>query len=485
MFLTKNSIIQKNEAVLLDKKAIEINNIPPLLLMEEAAGKIVTQLKNDFVALKDEKIAIISGWGNNGGDALSVARKLFFEGITTDIYIFSDKNGSELFETQKNILLSLSINLLDVKNLENNINNYTLIIDGIFGIGYSYREDKKLEDLFLLINESKSNIISIDVPSGLNNELHPSIIAAYTYSIGFLKEYFLNINTRKCLGIIRDLKISFDLNNIKLAKNILYYNSIIPIKKNKNNFVHKYSRGGCISIGGQKGKLGSILFTAESALRIGCGITLIITEETNIIPINTMSKNVIVDNFENYELYIDKYNAIIIGPGLNYSIEKNKEITKTIIKKDKQFILDASFFTLFDKNILKLFKTPPLLTPHTQEFKYFFTEESAGLNNNSIKTVSDIAQKYNAFILLKDSFLIFALPNGETIVYDNPMRILAQAGSGDMLTGIIGGIVSQGYSLKESVLEGIRVFYNIAEKLNSMNYVSYSPDMFIDMIGNE
>ena len=99
-----------------------------------------------------EKIAIISGWGNNGGDALSVARKLFFEGITTDIYIFSDKNGSELFETQKNILLSLSINLLDVKNLENNINNYTLIIDGIFGIGYSYREDKKLEDLFLLIN---------------------------------------------------------------------------------------------------------------------------------------------------------------------------------------------------------------------------------------------------------------------------------------------------------------------------------------------
>ena len=481
--LTNSFIITKKDAFLLDKEALRKNTIPPIILMEESAEKITTQLKNDFRLLHKEKIAIIAGCGNNGGDALATARKLLFEGIKPKIYTLNKKNESELFKLEKNILLSLSIELLNINNLKNDIKNYTLIIDGIFGIGYSYRKDSFIEEIFNMINKNDAKVVSIDAPSGLNSESKTSIEADYTYSIGFLKKFFFNINTRKYLGKIKNLKISFDLNNIKKAQTILYYEKISSNIKNNNKFVHKYSRGSCISIGGQQGKLGSIIFCANSAFRIGCGISLIITDKKNISSINLLSKNIIADCYENYELYINKYKSIIIGPGLKLSNKKDRDIINKIINAKKQFVLDASFFSCYSKEILKSFIIPPILTPHVQEFKYFFQNEAKELNNNSIDIVSKLAVKYNSYILLKDSFLIFALPNGETIIYDNPTRILAQAGSGDILSGMIGGLLSQGYSQKDAVIESIRIFYKIAENLYNMNYISFSSDKFIDMIG--
>ncbi len=480
--LINNNIISIHDAILLDNKAVEINKIPQIILMEEASEKIFINLKKDFNDLKNNNIAIICGWGNNGGDALSVARKLFIEGINCDIYFFKDKKGSTLNEIHKSILLSFGIKLFDIKQLKNNIANYSLIIDGIFGIGYKYREDKNTENLFLLINQSKSKIVSIDVPSGLNKESHISIKADYTYSIGFLKDYFFSINTRKNVGLIRDIKISFDINNIKLKQNSYYLNKILPIKKNKNNFVHKYSKGSCLSIGGSPGKFGSIIYTAESALNSGCGISCIISDKKNVVPINKMSKKIIVDSFENLELYIKKYNTIIIGPGLNITNKEDKKYIEKLIQFEKNFILDASFFTLFDKKILNKFINSPIITPHSQELKYFFKEETSNIKSDTLKTVCDISKKYNCCILLKESYMIFASPDGKTIVFDNPLRILAQAGSGDILTGIIGGLCSQGYKVEEAVLESIRIFYEIAETFSSNGYNTYSPEIFIDFI---
>lgn len=480
--LTNNTVITAAEASLLDKYACEINKIPPIVLLEEAAEKIVINLKKDFNDIYNEKIAIISGSGNNGGDALSTARKLFFDNINCDIYIFKDKKGSALYEIQKNILLSLNLKLFDIIELKKNIKNYTIIIDGIFGTGYSYRKDKKIEDLFLLINQNNSKIVSIDVPSGLNTDSHVSIKADHTYSIGFLKDYLFTLNTRKNAGLIRDLKISFDINNIKLSNDSFYYNKISKTQKNKDIFVHKYSRGSSLFIGGSPGKFGSIIFSAESAINTGCGISCIITEKDNVVPINSMTKKVIVDSFENLNLYINKYNTIAIGPGLNFTGNENKKKIEELLKLKKQFIFDASFFSLFNKELLNSLMLPPILTPHSQELKYFFTDESLELNANTLSTVKKLSIKYKCFILLKESFLILSNPEGKTIIYDNPQRILAQAGSGDIFTGIISGIISQGYEVEKAIFESVRIFYDIAEKLSDSNFNSYSPEEFIDML---
>jgi len=477
-----NYILTCTQLSNLDKKAYEKNSIPLIVLMEEASSQIINNLKNDFPDLMDENIAVVAGWGNNGGDALSVCRKLFFNKIKFDVYIFNERKGSELFESQKKILESLQIRIFSINEFESKIKNYSLIIDGIFGIGYKYKEDEKIEKLFNLINSSGAKIVSVDVPSGLNTLGKPCIKADLTYSIGFVKDIFFNPSSRKNVGLIRDLKISFYINNIKLERKIFYLNEINPLRKKTDNFVHKYSKGGVISIGGQPGKFGSILFSAESSLNAGAGISLIITDNDNVKPMNTMTKKIIIDSFENLGNYSNKYKTILIGPGINLSSDKNRKIVEDFIKLEKQFILDASFFSAFDKSILKSFKMPPILTPHSQEFKTFFKEEAETLNNDAIISVINVSMKYKAYILLKESFLIFSDPKGNTFILDRPNRILAQAGSGDILAGIISGVISQGFEINESILEAIRVFYKIAQNFSDKGYASYSPENFISLI---
>ena len=158
------------------------------------------------------------------------------------------------------------------------------------------------------------------------------------------------------------------------------------------------------------------------------------------------------------------------------------KFVEDILDQNKDFLLDASFFTIFKKDILKKIINPPILTPHTQEFISFFKEEASNLKNDTIRTVSKIAKKYNSYILLKDSFFTFSTPEGKTFIIEKQMRILAQAGSGDILSGLISGLLAQGYSKTESVFEGIRVFYNIAENLKDKNDKSYVANDFINNI---
>jgi NAD(P)H-hydrate epimerase len=477
-------ILNNDDLYSLDVSANKENKIPFLALMEEAATKISETIKKDF-NLYSEKIAVIAGFGNNGGDALSVARKLLFDGFDVDIYIFADKKGSDLYIIQLEIMKALKIKIFDIAKINDYISSYSLIIDGIFGIGYKYRKDETIENIFTAINNSNATIISIDTPSGLNTYNNISIEADYTYSIGFLKEYFFNINSRKKVGLLKDIKISFDIQNIDYTNKPLYINQIEPLIKDRSAFVHKYKKGGCISIGGMPGKYGSIIFTAKSALKVGAGISLIITEKDNIIPLNIMCSEVIIDSFESIDICIDKYKTIMIGPGLNINSVENKNKILSIFNYDKNFILDASFFTIFDKSCLGAFKNPPILTPHSNEFINFFTDEADEIKSNTINTVTKLAKKYNCYIILKESFLVIASPLGQTYVFECPMRIMAQAGSGDILTGIIGGLISQGYDKIDSIMEAIRIFYSIGKKFYNQNSNSYTSEKFIEMIENE
>ncbi|MBN2547332.1 MAG: NAD(P)H-hydrate epimerase [Spirochaetes bacterium] len=474
-------VISLSDSILLDKMAEEKNKISDMILMEEASEKIYNQLKIDF-DLNTEKIAFICGWGNNAGDALSVARKIIFSGLNCDIYYFNDKQGTKLYNSHLEILKSINANLFNIEKLNKKIFQYTLIIDGLFGIGYKYRDDKYIYNLFNIINNTEAKVVSIDVPSGLDIENHNSIIADYTYSIGYIKDIFFNIDVRAKVGIIRDLKISFDINNIILKNKIIFFNEIIPLIRNSNNYIHKYKRGSCFFIGGSLGKLGAIIYSSESAFASGAGICLALTEKENIMPLNIMSKNIIFDDISNYKKHLRKYSTVLIGPGLELGDDNNKLLIKDIIKEDKQFVLDASFFSIFESSILNDFKKPPVLTPHSMEFMNFFQDESADLKSNTLKTVSNLSKKYKCFIVFKESFLIISKPDGSSYIFDNPNRLLAQAGSGDILAGMITGIISQGYDVFDSILEALRIFYKISSDLKDINSFSYSADDFISLI---
>ena len=502
--LSSTNILSHYEHKELDNRATSINKILPLSLMEEAASYIFYDLKKRFV-LNKEKIAIICGTGNNGGDGLSLARKFLAYNIPIDIYIFgskdSNKSGSELYKYQKNIIETLDIEFKQLESLPSNINSYSIIIDSIFGIGFDRtRLNNEIINLFTIINNSNKIIISIDTPSGigeLSSETKISdnsiISANITYSLGFYKDSFFNILNRKFVGKIKNIKLSFFIKNINKENNFFYIDKknhnykknykIDKIERKKQDFVNKYSKGGTIFIGGSLGMAGSIVMAATAAIRIGSGISLILTEEESIPLINTLRKELIADKIYNYKNHIKKYDTICIGPGLKLN-DKEKEIVKEIFLEKKQFVIDASFFTIFDKSILSYFSIPPILTPHTGEFIKFFGDEANNIKINTLKTVTDISKKYNSYIILKDTFLIIATPEGNGYVYDNPNKLLAQAGSGDILTGIISGVIVSNNSmvLLDRIFKAIDIFYSVARFLKKKKYNTYNPDYFLKLL---
>lgn len=473
-----NLIISLKESKEIDELTIEKYHIPQIVLMEEAASKIFYQLKKDF-DLSSHNICLIAGAGNNGGDCLSLCRYLFFSNYNFDIYLLDSGNYSELNQIHQNILEKHQINLLSLDKLEQNIENYTLIIDGLFGIGYKPRDDQ-FDLFFNTVNQSKKTIVSIDIPSGLNNENSSSIISNYTYSIGFYKDIFFNENTRYKCGIIKNINISFNSQDIQ-TQDTFYIDYIRPNNFGKNIFSHKYSKGSICCIGGSTGKYGAIIFCGESALSTGAGISLVLSDEENTKYLNTLSTSLIFDSFQNIDKYKNKYDTYVIGPGLNVT-QISKAVILELIKCDKSFILDASFFSAFTTETLSQFKKPPILTPHRGEFKLFFKEFSDEIEKDTINTVRKAAKKHNCFILFKSSFIIFASPNNSVVVFDRPNNILSQAGSGDILSGIIGGFISQGIEINDAIFESLRIFFDIADYYLKKEYRSYSHKDFIKKI---
>lgn len=482
MSRSSSPIISPEDSKTLDMKASEINKIPPIVLMEEATSQILNRLQMDF-DLSALNVAIIAGWGNNGGDALSLARKLKNIGVKVKVFIFSNEKGSELYSIQKNILINLDFILSDVARFEEDAVGFSLIIDGIFGVGYKYRDNAVMDNLFGIINRSGATIVAVDVPSGLNVEGGVSVEADYTYSIGFMKDVFFNLSARKFCGTIINLPISFDIDNIE-SSGKFYIDDIEEIKSEKSDFVHKYQKGAVCSIGGSPGKYGSIVYCGLSALRGGAGISLVLTNRDNIYTLSAINAVLIYDSIINFKEYLSKYDTFVVGPGLaTDDLEKTALIE--LFSSDKKFVLDASFFSIFDKDILKNFKNPPLLSPHVGEFKRFFGADSAGLEKDTINMVKKSAVKYNCYILLKDVFMTLATPDGKVYIFDRRNRILAQAGSGDMLAGLIGSKLSGGAEYLDSIFSAVGIFYKVAGYFRDGGYSTYDIESFIDRIGME
>ena len=270
--------------------------------------------------------------------------------------------------------------------------------------------------------------------------------------------------------MILHIEISFD----KIKKTALC-NLVRCVKDcqiSKNNFVHKYKRGSCLIIGGCPGKNGAVAYCTSTAFAAGCGIVAVLTGELNFPNIANVKKEAVYDVIENISLY-EHYSCVVVGPGLGSLNEQEKNKIIDFIKNyPGQLIFDASFFTVFSKDILMNCVKVPLLTPHSGEFKKFFD-----VNEISIEQTCEIAKQYNCNILLKDSFMILAMSDGTSKIFDFPMRIAAQAGSGDLLAGYIAGNILQIEDLECAVSFSVIRFYNELNKFTGRNF--YQPEDLI------
>jgi len=469
----KKAVVTSLRMKELDQKTCDIKNISPYNLMKIAGLEIYQYLKSKIK--KHNKITIISGIGNNGGDSLVLAKHLFNNGYKIDVFIVGDlKNQSiENKEAYLNLIeLGLNIkSLVDNTNLDifnKGLSSTDIIIDGIFGIGLVRVVKGIFKEVINLINNSKKHIYSIDIPSGINSDnglisgiavkANETLIIEH-YKVGNLLEDALDyhgISTLLKIGIVEDEEtISY----------LLEKSNIIKIKQRLHNS-HKYNYGAILTIAGSKGLMGAGILTAYSSLRAGGGLAYLMYNDLDKEYITSPYPEIMIDtylNIQDIKTALNKKTSIIFGPGLGRNRDINYEILKVILNSNIPTIIDADGIYYLKRFLSKDYKNKNItITPHHGELSMLLDIETNIIKKDPLKYIKDITNKYDINIILKGPCSIIATK--EEIYYStlgNPG--MASAGSGDVLSGIIGSFISRDYSLIESLKLSVYI-HSLASK---------------------
>ncbi|WP_185877378.1 NAD(P)H-hydrate dehydratase [Blattabacterium cuenoti] len=456
-----------------DQHCIDYESISSIELMERSAKKCFNWIIKNlyFLELKKFPFIILAGNGNNGGDGLSLARLLHLQGFKIITYILNVSNFSS-----KEFLLSKNkiIEKIKIKNIYENdnfpiINKKSYLIDAIFGIGLNRPINKYWKSFIDFINDLKlKSVISIDVPSGLfiekkNNNIKGIIKSDYTLTFQVPKLPFLLPDYEIFVGNWHLLNIGWKEEFIcKMnSKKFLIDKKEICFNKNRKKFSHKGNYGHGFIIGGSYGMIGSVVLSGKASFCCGIGkLSIYIPRCGYQIVQNTILESIVItDKKENFisNIYIpDNINAIGIGMGMGqnyYTIQAFNSFLKLCKKGDPPMIFDADAINILSKNksnLLKLIPSGTILTPHPKEFKRLFGSWKD--DYDKLDMLKNISKKYGIFIVLKGAHTIISTPNEELYFNNTGNAGMATAGSGDVLTGMILGFLSQGYSSKDSCI---------------------------------
>ena len=415
-----------------------------------------------------KKILILCGPGNNGGDGILIAKHLLKQNYSVDIYF--PLGGARSEDSKK------ALNLLPTKErIKENISldSYDLIIDALFGTGFNEILDLKTELLFNNINKLKTKIISIDMPSGVLTDsgqiTKAAIKADITLSLHRFKPGHWLLPGKEYCG--KTILLDIGLVNID-NECFLELNSPLKIPIPSMN-THKFSRGCCFIVAGENligaSKL-AYLSASQSALRTGTGLCKLLVNENNVKFFKSHVLEEVLVTYKDTKDFISivenqKCNALIYGCGID-NIPANKDILTLLLSKPIDLILDATAFSLFQENkneffnLLKQRKAATIMTPHAGEFKRIFNTT----NNKTIDCL-EAAKETNSIIVYKGNDTFIGSPNGKGYINMNSSPFLATAGSGDVLAGIIGGILSQGIDALSSARLGCYIHSQCALNL--------------------
>ena len=430
--------------------------MPVAALMEKVGGLIARRFQFLYPRSSYQRVGILVGMGHNGGDALVVARELCFQGYEVAIYVPSEQL-SELTNQHYCYVSSLGIKIVDdVRGLS----DCDAIVDGLFGFGLNREITGDLFDAIESINQLAVPIVSIDLPSGIHgdsgNVLGTAIRATHTFCLGLWKLAFVQEQAIEYLGktelIDFDLSLT-DIDRILGEQPILTRmttdRAIANLPLNRSPVTHKYQQGHLLLIVGSEQYSGAAVLASLGARATGVGmLSIAVPKSLKLILLNYLPEALIISCPETEagtikslpELDFSKYQAIACGCGLT---ERPSKIVKQILSANCPIVLDADALNIISKlgieTTIATRTHPTILTPHTGEFRRLFTKIPTA---NKLVAASAAAQSSQAIILLKGARTVVAGSDGRSIVIPESTPSLARGGSGDVLTGLIGGLIA-------------------------------------------
>lgn len=455
----------------LDKYTIEHEPIKSIDLMERAA-KALTQAITE-VWSNQTPVIIFAGPGNNGGDALAVGRMLIDKNYDVQAYLFNVSgnlsedcaaNKKRLVERKAKALIEVTQEF-EPPQLETGM----LVIDGLFGSGLNKPLAGGFASLVKYINASPAQVVSIDVPSGLMTEdntynVRANIIQAdMTLTLQLPKLSFFFSENQKNIGRLKVLDIRLSREGIeKIDANytLLEENDVRPRMLKRHPYAHKGNMGNALIIAGSYGMGGASVLATKACLRAGAGKVTTHTPKRNSLILQISVPEAIIQ-FDREEttfseaVETDDFNAVGIGPGLGTSEQTAVAIIAQLRRTQCPVVADADAINILSNHRAWLQQLPKgiIMTPHPKEFDRL--EGRCTDSYERLMKARDLAQNLQAYIVLKGHHTSLCLPDGHIIFNTTGNAGMATAGSGDVLTGIITGLLARGYSHEDACIVGM------------------------------
>lgn len=462
------SVSQCREA---DTYTIAKEPVLSLDLMERAALSCFHWIKANYS--KDNRFLIFCGTGNNGGDGLALARILYQDGFEVIPYIIrSSAVSSADCHYNEARLLQLDLSLVrNVTTLDDiaPVEKESIIVDAIFGIGLNKSLTGLPADVVDLINNSGSAVIALDMPSGLfadhaaEFKSQVTIKATVTLTFQTMKLAFLMQENAAFTGkvIVLDIGISKDfILNVATPYFLVEKEDVKKIAAPRNLFAHKGTYGHALIISGSMGKSGAAILAGRGCLRSGVGLLTLHVPKSVFKLMPVAVPEAMYSGDSDWDCFTDsisteKYDAIGVGCGIGTSSDTAKALKLLIQGYRNATVFDADAINILaaNKTWMDFISPESIFTPHPREF-----ERLVGKSTNQFERLQmqiDFAKRYHIYLLVKGRFTSIACPDGTCYFNTTGNPGMATAGSGDVLAGIITGLLAQGFSSKEACIGGV------------------------------
>lgn len=457
----------------LDTYTIEHEPIRSIDLMERAAGALMRAISEEWS--DRTPVVVFAGPGNNGGDALAVARMLAEQNYQVSVYLFNIHNqlSADCAINKQRIIDSKRIknfNEITVNFDPPALDEGMLVIDGLFGSGLNKPLAGGFASLVKYINQSPAKVVSIDIPSGLmceenTDNIRANIICAdLTLTLHQKKLAMLLADNRQFIGKLRVLDIRLSQEYIDKTDAIYMQveeKDIRLLLLPRSDFAHKGSMGNALLIAGSYGMAGAAVLAARACLRSGVGKVTVNIPKRNYDIMQTCIPETVLqidreDSYFSEPADTGDFDALGIGPGLGTNENTAIALMAQLHRVQCPVVLDADALNILANHRAWMQQLPKgvILTPHPKEF-----DRMAGNISNDcyerLAKAREMAERLSIYIMLKGHNTALCLPDGHVYFNSTGNAGMATAGSGDVLTGIITALLARGYNTKNAALVGM------------------------------
>lgn len=447
-------IVNSSEMKTYDTNTADYFKVPSIVLMERAALAFVDELARQNVDTK--RALVVCGAGNNGGDGLAVARLLAQKkSKVTVVYAGDRARATELNRLQLEILSAYGIPVKE----EITQDCYTVVIDALFGVGLDREVSGDYAEKINQMNRLCGYKAAIDISSGLSADtgkiLGTAFCADLTVAFAFAKCGMMFWPGAEYAGKVSVREIGIDENSFlgKVPRIRMLEEQDIPeLLPKRFAHSHKGTYGKLLLIAGSVNMAGAAILAAKAAYAAGCGLVKVLTPAENRLILQTAVPEAVIETYDkdgekmDLPAMISWADAVVAGPGLGVG-SMAQEIVETVLKETKKpVLLDADALNIIAKSerLLHMLGANNIITPHVGEMARLTGKDIQRIEAGIADTAKEMSEKYHTVCVLKDFRTVSALPDGELYLNTTGNSGMATAGSGDVLSGLIGSLLAQG-----------------------------------------